>query len=275
MAYELGADLEWLVRGRGAALVAAVPIARHGVARPHRETWRLDFADGVRLKGRRLASAARAAEVEVIVGRLDPARFPRVVARTGVALLEAWVEGTVLEGGAGAVRTVQAVRWGGDTLGAVHRAAPPSGLTAPASPAKRFADDLAWLGARGLVGAAACARWEAVCAPDADAVLVHRDLHPENVVVDTQGALHAIDNAAACLGHADEDLARTLARWPMDAAAEAAFLGAYAAHRDPEPFLAQRGFWTATAAAHAARVRIGRGYAHTVEALRRLADALR
>lgn len=262
-----GPDLDALVRARPSALVDVACISRHGASRPGREAWRLGFADGTRLKARRLASAARAATVEAIVARLDPERFPRVVARRGAALLEEWVEGESPEG-----RPLDGpfARWAGETLSAVHRTPPPPGLEAPGDPCERLEDDLSWLEAAGALPAADAARLRARRAPSSAPALVHRDLCPENLVRDRGGRLHVVDNAAARLGHREEDLARTFYRWPMERALERAFLDAYAERSDPAGFLAHRGFWTAAALAHAARVRLARGYARATETVERL-----
>jgi hypothetical protein len=262
----LGADLEALVSGRPAPLVEAARIGQR-VERPSRATWRFAFADGSLLKGRRLASEAAARDVEAIVARLDRERFPRVVARRGAALLEEWILGETAKGGA------PLARWAGETLGAVHRTPPPDGLRPPPPPRNQLEEDVLWLVEAGALSPAEAQGLRARAAPPlSPPALVHRDLHPENVVLDALGRFHAVDNAAARLGHPDEDLARTFHRWPMAPAEEALFLEAYAAHRDPRGYLAHRRFWWAAAVARSARVRLERGYEGAAETVRRLRE---
>lgn len=263
----LGADLEALVRGRASRLVAHERIDPQQAARPARATFKLRFADGTLLKGRRLAAPDDARRVQAIVDRLDRDRFPEIVARRGAALLEAWIDGEVL--GEGTV-TESHLRWAGETLGAVHRAPCPAEAATPPDPAA----DLAWLVADGALCASEAGRLRARALarppPPGPPGILHRDLCPENIVVDAAGRLFAVDNAAVRVGAPEEDLARTLYRWPMPAAAEAVFLDAYRAFRDPAGFLAHRAFWMIAVLAHAARVRRTHGYARADEPLLRL-----
>jgi len=266
-------DLDTLLRARPSPVVACDPIGTQAAARPRRRTFRVRCADGTLWKARRLGSPAAAARVEAIVGRLDPARFPRVVARRGAALLEEWVAGESL---AAAAPEAAHLRWAGETLAAVHGAPPPPGARA-ARP--RLGADLAWLVQAGALGAAEAEalRARAGAAPPAGRAILHRDLCPENVVADPAGRLVAVDNDAVRVGAPAEDLARTLYRWPMRPAEEALFLGAYeAAGGDAGPFRAARAWWTVAVLAHAARVRRARGYAGAGETLARLrAEAAR
>jgi Ser/Thr protein kinase RdoA (MazF antagonist) len=268
----LGPDIETLARGRGVALAESEAISTHGAARPARETFRLRFADGTTLKGRRLASADVARRVEAIVARLDPRRFTRVVARHGAALLEEWIDGEPLDR-----RPPDAshLAWAGATLGTVHAAPPPDLPGESVAADERLAADLARLVDAGALAEADAARLRTragAAPPAADVTIVHRDLCPENIVVARDGRLVAVDNAAARVGWADEDLARTFYRWPLEAGEGDAFLAAYAAHRDPAAFLAHRAFWMVTALAHAACVRTNRGYAEADATVRRLRD---
>lgn len=266
------------MREREAPLVRCEQIARHGAARETRDTFRLDFADGVTLKGRRLASAAAASRVEAIVARLDPARFPRVVARHRAALAEEWIPGEALDR-----QPAQEahLRWAGETLGAIHRLLPPRPRAPLWLPARRA---LVSLHLRRLVNAGILPEADALRlrdqalanAPDqSDFTLVHRDLCPENIVVDPEGRLYCVDNATARGGAADEDLARTCYRWPLDARACGEFLDAYRPYRDPSAFLRHRRFWMIAALAHASWIRHSRAYARADLPLRRLLAEVR
>jgi hypothetical protein len=272
-AARLGADLEWLVRARPSPLVRCESVSRHGAARETRDTFRLAYADGVVVKGRRLASAASAKRVESVVERLDPARFPQVIARHGAAILEEWIEGEPLD-----ARGWDSghLRWAAETLGGVHRLAaprprPPLWMRARKALLSVHLRRLAAGGALPAEGAQRLRELALANAPDeADFGLVHRDLCPENIVVDQSGGLFSIDNAAARGGAPDEDLARTCYRWPLEARALDEFLGAYRAWRDPGGFVVYRRFWMIAALSHASWIRHSRGYARADVPLRRL-----
>jgi Ser/Thr protein kinase RdoA (MazF antagonist) len=270
----LGRDLSALVRARPVPLAACTRISLHGAGRGRRDTFRLDFADGTTLKGRCLPSAADTRRVAAIVKRLDPTRFPAVIARRGRALLEAWVPGDALDRlPVGAPH----LRWAGETLGRLHRlplSRRPNAARWLKGRRAAVARDLRALVRSGALHAddARRLRETALAAAPAGAELtvVHRDLCPENIVVDRHGRLHAVDNAGARIGAADEDLARTCYRWPLGPAQRALFLDAYRPFRDPGPFLAHLPFWMIAALAHAAWVRRSRRYAHADLPLARL-----
>ncbi len=273
----MGPDLETLSRARAAPLVRCERVSRHGATRETRDTFRLDFADGVTLKGRRLPSPAAAKRVEAVVARLDPERFPRVIARLGAALVEEWIAGEPLDGGSSGAAHL---RWAAETLGGIHRLTPPR-------PRPPF-----WLKARKALLAVHVRRLadrRALSRDDADRLrdlafanapeetdfaLIHRDLCPENIVIDPSGRLFCVDNAAARGGAPDEDLARTCYRWPLDARAREEFLAAYRAFRDPRGFVGHRRFWMVAALSHASWIRHSRGYARADVPLRRLVAEL-
>lgn len=268
----LGSDLETLVQERPARLVGCESISRHGASRESRDTFRLDFEGGVTLKGRRLASPGVAARIESIVARLDPGRFPRVVARCGAALLETWIPGETLDRKP-AERAH--LRWAAETLGGVHRTATPLRRRLWLRARRELlARHLRRLVAAGALEGAAARRLEeralANAPRTAELTLIHRDLCPENIVVDPSGRLFSVDNAGARVGAADEDLARTCYRWPLDSAASAEFLDTYRAFRDPRGFLEHRRFWMVAALVHATWIRQSRGYARADVPLRRL-----
>jgi thiamine kinase-like enzyme len=269
----VGSDLEALVQGRPAPLVRCEPISRHGAARETRETFRLDFADGTTLKGRRLRSSGAAVRVEAVARRLDPARFTRIVARHGAALLEEWIPGETLD--RKSVLPAH-LRWAGETLAAVHATRPRVPRPRPWLRARRelLLRHLQRLVEGGALRGEEAERLRDVAfadAPeDAEYALVHRDLCPENIVLGRDGVLRCVDNVTARGGAPEEDLARTCYRWPFDDASERTFLDAYRAHRDPGGFLRHRRFWMIAALSHASWIRHSRAYARADVPLRRL-----
>jgi Ser/Thr protein kinase RdoA (MazF antagonist) len=274
----LGPDLGALVRARAAPLLAARRISTHGAARPARDTFRLDFADGVTVKGRQLASASDARRVEAVVARLDPERFPRVLARRGKALLEAWIPGESLDRLPPEDRHIL---WAAETLAAVHRVAPgrrPTGAGWVRARRAALSRELRRLAAAGALPEEAARDLRELALAHAprttELTIVHRDLCPENIVLDRDGRLFSIDNAMARAGAPDEDLARTCYRWPLGPRERGAFLDAYRAFRDPRGFLDHLPFWMVAALAHAAWVRRLRGYAKADVPLRRLLGQL-
>ena len=89
--------------------------------------------------------------------------------------------------------------------------------------------------------------------------LIHKDLCPENLVIDPHGVLRAVDNEWMTVGPTGFDLARTWYRWPMSDPMWRSYLSAYARFADPEPALSHFTFWRIAAVAKSARVRIERG----------------
>ena len=96
IADRLGPDLAELVARFGPALVAAEPVTTLPSDRLQRASYRLLFADGRVLKGRRLATAADAERVSSILEQLSLPALSEVAARRGGAILEPWVDGAPL-----------------------------------------------------------------------------------------------------------------------------------------------------------------------------------
>ncbi|HEX5136160.1 MAG TPA: aminoglycoside phosphotransferase family protein [Planctomycetota bacterium] len=269
----LGPDLEALVRGLPAPLLRCEPVSRHGAARESRETFRLDLADGSTWKGRRLPSAASAARVEAFAARLDPRRFTRVLAREGSALLEEWLSGEPLDQ---LPADPAHLDWAAETLGGLHSLPAPRGRSGSWLRARRelLSRHLLRLADAGAIPRADAMRLREVAlarAPrEVEVRLVHRDLCPENIVVDAGGRLRSVDNVTVRAGAPEEDLARTCYRWPLDGPARDRFLRAYGARRDPAAFLRHRRFWMIAALSHATWIRHSRGYARADVPLRRL-----
>jgi aminoglycoside phosphotransferase (APT) family kinase protein len=273
----LGKDLEALVRGLSAPLVRCEPVSRHGATRESRETFRLDLADGSTLKGRRLRAAAVAESVQAFAALLDPARFTRILARHGAALLEEWIAGEALDRLPGEPAHLA---WAGETLGLLHLVRAPRRRATTWLRARRelLSRHLARLADGGALPRKDALRLRDLALAHApgeiELGLVHRDICPENIVVDREGRLRCVDNVTARVGAPDEDLARTCYRWPLDGRALGEFLAAYRPHRDPGPFLLHRRFWMIAALSHATWIRHSRGYARADVPLRQLLSEL-
>lgn len=231
------------------------------------QTFRLTLADGRVLKGRRHGSRRESRRFATLARLLDWAPLSRVLAATGEATLEEWVDGRPLgrttdaEGG----DPEDLARWAGDVLGRLHR-------TSVGPVADRFArlagtdqrmDALeAALGALEMRDAVStdmarrlCARAREAQPPDALAHgLVHGDLAPENIVLGAGGPI-LVDNTTLSVAALDEDLARAWYRWPMGPSHRAAFVEAYERHRAIDRFCRHFDFWMILALAEAARYR--------------------
>lgn len=249
----LGPDLAALVREVSVPLVRAVRITGLPSRVLARATFRLDFLDGRRLKGRRLDGQADAERIATLAGLLGLPALPRVLARRGAALLEEWVPGASLDRRRPDRETL---RRAGVLLGAIHRAgrrglgshpAPPGIAPSPAERLAAIDQGLGALARAGVLSAAAAGRLADAAhrhAPSRPATgIIHRDFCAENLVVDRAGRPHAVDSGTLALDALDFDLARTWYRWPMTSAARAAFEVGYATHRSLRSYRTHFPFW--------------------------------
>lgn len=242
----LAEDLRELVRTAGLDIAEFVEIGPVRGAPYGKHTYRLRLGDGGSLKGRTCHSSRRAARYARLSRRLDPHRFPRVVSRSGNALLEEWVEGRPLTT---AEWTNERVRECGEILGRLHRndRRPPPRWRTPALELRRLQDRIG-----GLVEAGALTRHEAdwLCAaaeaslpPRIDWGLVHGDFCAANIVIRPSGTLAVVDNESLDLGALDGDLARTWYRWPQDHEQRRVFAEGVERHRCTDGFRASRTYW--------------------------------
>ena len=88
----LGDDLWTLVESFGSTLIGITPLTRLPSDRLHRASFRLQFADGRVIKGRRFDSSDQAARVTALSGVLDRRHFPAVLARHERGVLIEWVD---------------------------------------------------------------------------------------------------------------------------------------------------------------------------------------
>jgi Ser/Thr protein kinase RdoA (MazF antagonist) len=248
----LGADLWALVARLDAPLVAARTLTRLPSPVMAHASFRLRLANGRTVKGRRVETPAQAHRIAELLPRLDARHFPRVLARRGRALLEAWVPGTAL---ARLTAGELVYRRCGRILGSIHVAPRPGRMaTAPASAARRLAvaeRQLAELESLGALSVASSR--QALChlrdnVPDRAAVgVIHRDFCAENIVCTPAGSLYVVDNETIRVDIPEFDLARTWYRWPMTPPQCAAFLTGYRSRRDPSSFLRHFPFWAIAA----------------------------
>ena len=243
-----GASLESLIREQPAGLCKATPISPLGTPESRRAAFRLDFCDGVTLKGRRLETAQQAETVwRLWQLHLRSAPVARIMARRLDALLEDWLLGSAI---AREREHTQVLHAAGTLLGRFHRM--DAGPSIPRRPVGvRWID--ASLEAEPLVQArlldgkvayeaAAIARTSVPAS--AEWGLCHGDFCAENLLMVPQRGLHVIDNETICELWYDCDLARTWYRWPMDTVEFEVFLEGYRTQRQPDEFLAHFRFWT-------------------------------
>lgn len=245
----LGTDLLALIRARGILLTKLTAITALPSPVRKRGAFALEFADGTKLKGRRLESAERADAVVRVRDAIGEG-FARILARRGDALLLEWVEGESLA-------SLEAVpshvlRRCGRMLGALHQLRCGPLLEGPIpSPddlfekLERNAELL--LGAQRLDATLARRALDAAAANRPGQVtvgIIHKDFCAENLVVGPADSLVCVDEASLSIGPHDLDLARTWYRWPMHGEDLAHFAGGYQEHRSLSGFLRHFRFWS-------------------------------
>lgn len=271
---ELGPDLQALVEEVGAPLVGAAAITSIPSARADRACFRLTFADGRVLKGRRVEAEADARRIHAL-GALLPARhFPRVLGRRGRALLTNWIEGQslVAEPPAAVLRR----------CGRMHRALHRLDVGPAFAGLRRRSVDweprldrlLAELvAASALDGDLATEAYRLVVrhAPSRPrAGLCHGDFCGENMVRDRTGTLRVVDNDSLAIDEYEYDLARTWYRWRLSPEAQRAYAEGYGVSEDGAAFAAHFVHWALTVVIESSVFRL-RANAPTVrDALERL-----
>jgi len=242
----LAEDLRVLVRTAGLEVAEFVEIGAVGNAPDGKHTYRLRLRDGGSLKGRTCHSSRRATRYARLSQRLDRDRFPRVLSRSGCAVLEEWVEGRPL---GPEEWTPERLRRSGEILGRLHRGdvRPPPRWRTPELELQRLEDRI-----RRLVDGQAlapreadplCAAAEASLPSRIDWGLVHGDFCEANIVIRPSGNLAVIDNESLDLGALDGDLARTWYRWPLDREQRNFFAEGVERHRSMDGFRASRTYW--------------------------------
>lgn len=263
------------VLARLAPVVSLAPLSRRGAS----PAFRLEPAVGPDLKARVFASAALARRVERLL-RVAPA-LPRPLFRQGAVLVTEFVVGAgvdrLLAASPHAAPDLAAAA--GALLARLH-ACRGSGRAAPvAFHASRLRRVLSRLVRLRLLDEADRRRLAALRVPSrAPVVLTHGDLCPENLVLTPGRRLRAIDEERLAMRPLGFELARTVARWPLDAALEARLLEGYGrAGGSPASYVAARAFWLGVVLATSIdyRLRVAPGtLGPALDALRRLAREL-
>ena len=265
LARQLGGALWSLVCSVGVRLDAALPVSGGTYSGYQPNAFRLQFADGRTLKGRRVDTSRQAEEVEYVSRCLGYRGLPRVLARRGRALLTEWIEGQPLT----ADRCDrQVLRQCGALQGFAHSqplpadgAAPPSGtIESCRAGVERGLDALvesALLDERVGSSAAELAR---AYAPRGCALgFTYVDFCADNIVLKASGDVCVVDNETLSIQPCDYDLGRTWYRWPMPRSDRETYFSGYRDHRQPADFLAHFPFWAIAAVVDGALFRARRG----------------
>jgi hypothetical protein len=260
----IGRDL-WRLAKSGASPLTDVAILSHP-SRVGRGTFRLTFADGRVVKGRRCEHRWQAERIQELAAYLDPRHFPRVHRRDGCALLEEWVEGRPLA----EIADDGVFERSGAILASLHsvglpqdrRLAALSYIEASGARVIRGLTRLIRLNAI-TKAAGAAARELAMSRIPRDLVpaLVHGDFCPDNMVVDASGRVRPIDNESVIVHVPEYDLARTWYRWPMSGPQRAAYEKGYGNSPAVARFRTHFEFWAILVLVESAlfRLRVGIG----------------
>lgn len=255
---ELSEELRQLVQAVGVPLVEVTPLHGSGYAGYQHTSFRLRLADGRLLKGRQCGNWQRAAAIEYVFRHVHHPNLPKLLARTGRAVLTEWVEGRPMAAGdCSATR----LRECGALLGFVHSVPVPQDhpyqrRTTVAEWQSEYESDLAALERIGALesGEARRARAHAVeHAPGACGLsFVHRDFCAENMVLRPSGVVAVVDNETVDIDTCENDLGRTWYRWPMTREQRDAFLAGYECHRSAAQFVRHESYWLLVATASSA-----------------------
>jgi tRNA A-37 threonylcarbamoyl transferase component Bud32 len=246
---ELGEDLWALVKTVGPPLKRIALLTTLSSRHLARASFRLEFIDGTLFKGRRFESGADAERVDLLSQLLDQRHFPRVVDRSGAALLVEWIDGHPVPS---QLPDIDTWRHCGEVMGAMHVLRPSQelearyGCTAAGWQTRLRAniDELARLRALdkrevqlalGLAGSSAPG--------DVATGLIHGDFCAENFIETTTGGIAVVDNETLSIDAYAYDLARTWSRWPMHRRHVQAFYEGYHRYRESTDFREHFLFW--------------------------------
>jgi thiamine kinase-like enzyme len=278
-----GPDLDSLISGLSPRAIRVERISDATAGRFGRASFRVTRADGRVLKGRRLATSARARQVAELMQILTGLPLAQMLAHRARAMLEEWIDGVPVDRLARERGSLEPalVEQAGDLLGRLAAAAdrlPPERIRvqSPQSMLARLDAHLATLEGAKLLDHLRTGHLHALARSNAPGHLalgpIHQDLAPDNLVLADHG-LVLIDAESLEVGPLDFDLARTFYRWPLDRPGRMAFLSGYSRHRNPEDFIRHELYWAIVAVAGGAdyRLRSGEPTATLIGALGTLA----
>lgn len=264
-AARLGRDLWSLVCSVPGELTSATPLIGDDYPGYRPSAFRLRFADGSVLKGRRVETPAQAEAVEHVSRSLEYRGLPRVLGRFGAALLSEWIEGQPLSASQCDSRLL---RQCGALQGMAHSRPLPTGTLSPPietiesrrARVKRGLDELVQLEVLDQRFARVTAAVAADHAPPSCASgLTYGDFCADNIVLQTSGDICFVDTETLAIQPYDYDLGRTWYRWPMQRADREAYFGGYLEHRQITDFGAHFPYWAIAAIVDGALFRSRRG----------------
>ncbi len=275
----VGDDLVALVRDHAFPVVSVSRVSSLSSRSWDRAAFRLTLADGSSRKGRRFESTMAAERVSALASYLPSGPFPRTIAARGVAHLEDWIDGTVLAGGRisdGHRRRAGAI------ARAIHSVDLPASFLAPA-PGAGSRDALAArvgrLAHNGALspddGARALELAETYTPTSSHVGLVHGDICPENIVIDTAGDLRVIDNDSLAVRPREFDLARIWYRWAMTIDERRVFEDGYGPGDVLDSYRAYFPHWAVTMLVTAADFRCRHGLPDVATPIERLLALMR
>lgn len=259
----IGAELQTLVHHAvGAELVSCIPITTLPTADGLRSSFRLEFSDGLLLKGKYVQSSEIAGRIEGLLGFLSMECLPKLLGRLGKALLFEWIEGRALDLDSRSLGIF--CKWG-RFQASLHSLPLPSMFLA--SPRNSVQEWIAWIEANleylkwhEMLGSSERKSLRDLVLDQAPAFvenrLIHGDLCGENIVVGACGRSFLVDNETLRVDSPEFDLARSWYRWPMTPSESKAYIAGYSELRSPGGFREHSTFWKIAALSGAAAFRI-------------------
>jgi aminoglycoside phosphotransferase (APT) family kinase protein len=263
----LGTDAVAWLQSRGFVVEQADEVSTLRSPRLTVQAYALRLRGGGRLKLRRFRDARRAQVVRNLMQRAHDARLgiARVVDAFEHFLLLEWVDGAAIGAPSEAV-----LRECGAWLAALHAVPVDADLRESAFAADAAQAYQALTGHCELLTHAQVmpselasqalerARAQFPQRSGSGSVVCHGDFCEPNLLLSTRGQPISIDNANMHVGIPELDIARTFARWPLDAEQREAWLSGYLRHRELSTFLPHVDFWMCCglAASAATRVRL-------------------